>query len=131
MFEKTLETGSIQNIHKKMVTASFPFAILILSSYLGVSERIVSELQSVFALQSTFTEIEMRMGELYKKSPFQYGFVVLHLLSPSSTVLIPQLSISDDPCLAVCYITQQILVWVGIMGPISFLNSCLMSVRSL
>ena len=54
-----------------MVPAFLYFAILILSSYLGVTERrIVSELQSIFALQSPFIEIEMRVGKLYKKSPF-------------------------------------------------------------
>lgn len=69
MFEKTLETGSIQSIHNEMVPTSLPFTILILSSWHGVTERrIVSELQSIFALQFPFTEIETRMGKLYKKA---------------------------------------------------------------
>jgi len=53
-----------------MALASLSFAILILSPYPDVTERIVSELQSVFALQSPFIEIELRMGNLCQKNPF-------------------------------------------------------------
>lgn len=52
-----------------MVTASLPFAILILSSYHGVSERIVSELQSFcFAIHVYRNRNED--GRALQKKPF-------------------------------------------------------------
>lgn len=57
-----------------MIPPSLPFAILILSSYLGViKKKIVHEPQSVFALQSPFIQMEMSTGKLYQKSLFLWS----------------------------------------------------------
>lgn len=49
------------------VPVSLPFTVLIVSYFSVTERRIVPELQSIFALQSPFMKIEMRMGILYQK----------------------------------------------------------------